>query len=106
MNYTEEQSRVIRSVPPGVTGIGSLILRDEERYYAHRLDAKDFYIGVISPYKASLELWYIENRSVSLNFTILALTVVALVAPSLDVTRFFNGLPAMPREMVGLRFTG
>jgi lipopolysaccharide/colanic/teichoic acid biosynthesis glycosyltransferase len=38
-NYTQDQARIIRSVRPRVTGIGSLILRDEESYYAHRSDA-------------------------------------------------------------------
>ena len=37
----------IRSVRPGATGIGSLILRDEESYYAHRSDAHDFYKNIV-----------------------------------------------------------
>lgn len=98
-NYTQDQASIIRSVRPGVTGIGSLILRDEESYYAHRSDAQEFYINVISPYKASLEIWYINNSSVMLNILILASTVVAVIVPSIDVSRFFNGLPDMPKEM-------
>ena len=62
-NYTLDASTIIRSIRPGITGIGSIILRDEESYYAHRRDAKEFYIRVISPYKQSLELWYVNNKS-------------------------------------------
>ena len=102
-NYTQDQARIIRSVRPGVTGIGSLILRDEESYYAHRSDAREFYIHVISPYKASLEIWYINNSSVPLNILILVSTVLAVIVPSLDVTRFFNSLPDMPKEMIDSR---
>ena len=58
-NYSRDQSKIIRSVRPGLSGIGSLILRDEENYYAHRPDAKEFYIDVISPYKAQIEIWYV-----------------------------------------------
>ena len=61
--YDLEVSKTIRSVRPGATGIGSLILRDEESYYAHRSDAHDFYKNIISPYKGSIELWYVENKS-------------------------------------------
>jgi lipopolysaccharide/colanic/teichoic acid biosynthesis glycosyltransferase len=104
-NYTQDQARIIRSVRPGVTGIGSLILRDEESYYAHRADAREFYIHVISPYKASLEIWYINHSSVTLNMLILVSTALAVIVPSWDVARFFNSLPAMPNAMVDSRYT-
>ena len=102
-NYTQDQARIIRSVRPGVTGIGSLILRDEESYYAHRSDAREFYIHVISPYKASLEIWYINHSSVTLNMLILVSTALAVIVPSWDVARFFNSLPDMPKEMIDSR---
>ena len=102
-NYTQDQARTIRSVRPGLTGIGSLILRDEESYYAHRSDAREFYIHVISPYKASLEIWYINHSSVTLNMLILVSTALAVIVPSWDVARFFNGLPEMPKEMIDSR---
>ena len=102
-NYTKDQARIIRSVRPGVTGIGSLILRDEESYYAHRSDAREFYIHVISPYKASLEIWYINHRSVLLNMLIMLSTGLAVIVPSCDVARFFNSLPDMPKEMIDSR---
>ena len=68
-NYTPSQAIIIRSVRPGVTGIGSLMLRDEESFYAHRSDAQDFYRNEISPYKASLEIWYVENQSFLVRYT-------------------------------------
>lgn len=78
-NYTDDVSKCIRSVAPGITGLGSLFLRDEESYCAHREDAHDFYREVISPFKADVELWYVKNRSLLLYFKLLALTVVAVV---------------------------
>ena len=102
-NYTEDHARAIRSVRPGLTGIGSLILRDEESYYAHLSDAREFYIHVISPYKASLEIWYINHSSVALNMLILVSTALAVIVPSWDVARFFNSLPDMPKEMIDSR---
>ena len=102
-NYTQDQARIIRSVRPGVTGVGSLILRDEESYYAHRTDAREFYIHVISPYKASLEIWYVKNRSISLGMLIMVATAFAVIAPSWDLTRLFNSLPDMPKEMTDSR---
>ena len=102
-NYSHEQAKIIRSVRPGLTGMGSLMLRDEESYYAHRADAREFYIHVISPYKASLEIWYINHSSVTLNMLILVSTALAVIVPSWDVARFFNSLPDMPKEMIDSR---
>ena len=100
INYTADQSKIIRSVKPGVTGIGSLVLRDEEGYYAHRSDAKEFYRNVISPYKASLEIWYVENKSFMLNIKIILATIIAIVNSSWNALDFFRTAPKIPDKMV------
>ena len=98
-NYTAAESKVIRSVLPGVTGIGSLVLRDEESYYAHRTDAHDFYKQVISPYKSSLEIWYVKNRSIFLNIKIITFTAIAIFFPYIDLKKYFFNIPPMPPEL-------
>ena len=98
-NYTTSQAIIIRSVRPGVTGIGSLMLRDEESFYAHRSDAHDFYKNEISPYKASLEIWYVENQSFQLDIQIIVLTAAAILFPNLRVEKTFSFLPDMPITM-------
>lgn len=101
-HYGEKNSEIIRSVRPGVTGIGSLVLRDEEAYYAHRKDAYDFYKNIISPYKFTLEEWYIERRTFFLDLKILIFTVIAIVWPNFSPCRFFQDLPRFPKEMLNL----
>jgi|TARA_B110000879_G_C11097755_1_gene481808 lipopolysaccharide/colanic/teichoic acid biosynthesis glycosyltransferase len=99
-NYSHEQAKIIRSVRPGLTGMGSLMLRDEESYYAHRSDAKDFYINVISPYKASLEIWYVQNISFNLNIKIIIGTIITVFAPAWNPIKFFTNLPKMPQVLI------
>lgn len=99
-HYGETNSEIIRSVRPGVTGIGSLVLRDEEAYYAHRSDAHDFYKNVISSYKFTLEEWYIKRRTFYLDFKIMLLTAVAIAWPGFSPWRFFRDLPRIPKEML------
>lgn len=99
-HYSREASMLIRSVRPGLTGIGSLMLRDEEGYYAHRSDAIEFYKMVISPFKENLELWYVENRSFYLDLKILLFTAIAVVKPDFQVDRHFRLLPEIPSSMV------
>ena len=98
--YGEKNSEIIRSVRPGVTGIGSLVLRDEEAYYAHRTDAHDFYKNIISPYKFTLEEWYIGRRTFFLDLKILIFTVIAIVWPNFSSFSFFQDLPRFPEEML------
>ncbi len=98
--YSEDDSKIIRSIKPGVTGIGSVILRDEESYYAHRNDAHVFYKNVISPYKAVLEKWYVENHSFNVDLKIVILTGFSILFPEIKVSRFFNDLPKMPKDLL------
>ena len=97
--YDIDISKKIRSISPGATGIGSLVLRDEESYYAHRDDAHNFYKNVISPYKGSLELWYLENKSFYIDLKIIFLTAIAIIKPSFNSITCFKEIPKMPYEM-------
>jgi lipopolysaccharide/colanic/teichoic acid biosynthesis glycosyltransferase len=99
-NYDIDISKKIRSISPGATGIGSLVLRDEESYYAHREDAHDFYKNVISPYKGSLELWYLENKSFYINLKIILFTIIAIIKPDFNSLAYFNKIPKMPNAMI------
>ncbi len=105
-HYGEKRSKVIRSIKPGATGVGSLVLRDEEKYYAHRTDAREFYKSVISPYKFELEEWYIQRQSFLLNIKIMALTAMAIVWPNFSPWKFLPDLPRMPKEMINEKLRG
>ena len=56
------------SVPPGITSIGSIFFRNEEKYLQPDIDVRKFYDTVISPYKVKLDLYYIRNKNVKLYF--------------------------------------
>ena len=54
----------IQDVQPGLTGIGSIIFRDEETIiHESGEDYHAFYRREIAPFKGEVELWYKENRS-------------------------------------------
>lgn len=97
--YSEEESRIIRSVTPGLTGLGSLMLRDEEKYYGYREDAAAVYADVIAPYKASLELWYVRNKTFLLDIKIILATALSIFFPRLEMDRFFPLAPRLPEGL-------
>jgi lipopolysaccharide/colanic/teichoic acid biosynthesis glycosyltransferase len=68
---------------PGLTGIGSIVFRDEEEVLAGSAKGYDrCYREDVMPRKQALELWYVENQSFLLDLKIILLTVVVVVFPS------------------------
>jgi len=80
---------------PGITGIGSVVFRDEEALIsAATIPPHEFYEAVIAPYKGSLEIWYNQHKSFKVDSMILFLTVWAILFPSNTlIDKFFPGLP-------------
>lgn len=80
--FNPEQRAYISAVRPGLSGIGSVIFRDEEAIFARVPDPIAFDFEVIMPYKGEIECWFVAHRSVSLYFQLIAATVVVLLAPN------------------------
>lgn len=98
--YTPQQKAAIERQRPGITGLGSLVFRDEERLLARSGDgADDAHDRLIAPFKGELERWWAEHRSPSLYLKVLALTALAVVNPSFDCLRFFPSAPRPGGEL-------
>ncbi len=93
--YPEHVREKIYDVPPGITGIGSVIFRDEEKLLSETtLPPKEYYAKVIAPYKGELELWYQRNFSLGTDIKIIYLTVLVIFSPETDMPyRIFKDLP-------------
>lgn len=102
--YAPEVQNVIYKSRPGITGIGSLIFRDEERlvtsYKELGKDPLEYYITYIYPYKGALEQWYYQNASLMVDFKILFLTFWSLInSNSQIVFKSFKNLPSKPNSL-------
>ena len=80
---------------PGLTGVGSIIFRNEEEILNKAdIDLEEFYEKNITPYKAKLELWYKKNQSFFCDLKIIFLTAwVILFKNSRLPWTFFKDLP-------------
>jgi len=85
--YPDFYDDVLAKVPPGMTGVGSIVFRDEEYILSIAKDHDYCYAHEIVPYKAELERWYAENRSFFMDLTLFFLTFWAIVRPSSTVVR-------------------
>ena len=96
--YPTDVQKEIYNVKPGLTGIGSIIFRDEEALITAVKekggDTWSFYKNDIYPFKGKLEQWYQEKQSFLTDLKIIVLTAWVIVFPKSDLTyKWFPDLP-------------
>ena len=94
--YSLEIQAKIYNVKPGLTGIGSIVFRDEEKIISSIKDEDPhiFYQRKIAPYKGKLEMWYQSNRSFILDLKLIFITAwVILFSKSRIYEKWFKDLP-------------
>jgi lipopolysaccharide/colanic/teichoic acid biosynthesis glycosyltransferase len=90
------QAEIVK-VRPGLSGIGSIIFRDEENLMHAHTEAEHFYDNVIMPYKGKLEEWYVSNQGLRTYFATIFVTAWVVLFPNSTVAwRAFKGLPVPP----------
>ena len=98
--YDSDIKVLVTSKRPGLTGMGSIIFRDEETILDQKIDQTRFYADFISAYKGELERWYMENNSLYLYFKIIFVTALVTLNPKKKIgSYFFKDLPAPPQEL-------
>lgn len=102
--YTAPVKNVIYKNRPGITGIGSLVFRDEEKlvtaYKNLGKDPLEYYKNHIYPHKGALEEWYFYNCSILVDIKILFLTFWSLLnSDSQIVYKVLKNLPLKPDSL-------
>ena len=98
--FPKHSQENIVKVRPGLSGIGSIVFRDEEEMMHGHEDPNFFYDQVIMPYKGQLEEWYVQNQSMYTYFMLIGLTVwVVLVPGSGAVWTVLGNLPKPGSEL-------
>jgi lipopolysaccharide/colanic/teichoic acid biosynthesis glycosyltransferase len=94
--YNDDIQSKIYNIKPGLTGIGSIIFRDEESVISAATDEDphEFYKRVIAPYKGEIEMWYQKNRSFLLDFQLIFMTAWVILSPTTKLyEKWFKDLP-------------
>ena len=102
--YDPAVQAIIYQNRPGITGIGSLVFRDEEKLVTEckklGKDPMEYYKEHIYPYKGSLETWYYYHISFFTDLKILMLTFISLIYKDSDlVYKVFKNLPPKPESL-------
>jgi lipopolysaccharide/colanic/teichoic acid biosynthesis glycosyltransferase len=96
--YEPDVQKVIYSTRPGITGIGSIIFRDEESIIEKSdLPPREFYQKFIIPYKGQLEMWYQQNKSIWVDIKLIFLTAWVILFPKSNLpNKLLCDLPIRP----------
>jgi len=79
--FPEEVRRRVFLCKPGLTGIGSVVFRDEEEIMARSEGGRAETYRRVMAFKGALELWYLANRSAIVDIKIILLTAITVVRP-------------------------
>ena len=103
--YPPEVQVDIGKVRPGLSGIGSIIFRQEEEILTDIDGALDFYKDVIAPYKGELERWYVKNNSILIYLMVILVTAWVVLFPKSKIAWYiFKNLPAPNPRLKGILF--
>ena len=93
--YSLKFQNAVYNMKPGLTGIGSIVFRDEEKIITDsNLTPHECYKKIILPYKGALELWYQSKSNFFLDFQLIFLTAWVIVYPKSKIyEKWFKDLP-------------
>jgi lipopolysaccharide/colanic/teichoic acid biosynthesis glycosyltransferase len=98
--FPEATRKKMYNFRPGLTGISSIIFRNEESILEQFEDKKHFHQKVITPYKAVLESWYIDNANMGNYFKIIFVTIFVVLTTNSSIWKeAFPDIPSAQSEL-------
>ena len=93
-SYSKDIKKIILSTKPGLSGVGSIIFRNEEELLSRNF-SKEFFYKQIMPFKGELEVWFVKNQSIMLYFMLIFLTIFVLFNAKTKLPfKLLKGLPS------------
>jgi len=94
--FPEKYKDVLKQIKPGITGVGSIIFRDEETILSSAKDYDACFRNEVIPYKADLEVWYNENRTFLMDIILCFITAWVILKPKSQT--LFKIYPSIPKQ--------
>jgi lipopolysaccharide/colanic/teichoic acid biosynthesis glycosyltransferase len=94
--YKEDVKIIISRLKPGLSGVSSIVFRNEEQFFTGKTpeENKNIYRNKIAPFKGELEIWYCQNQTVLVDFLLIIITIISIVKPSSNFHNYlFKNLP-------------
>lgn len=99
-SYPEKYLNEMKKIKPGLSGLASIILRNEEEILYKTSNPQAFHSEILSPYKAELEIWYSKKKNLRNYFFLIFLTIIVVIFPKIKILNmYYKSLPAPPVEL-------
>ncbi len=99
-SYPRDLIDKISKIKPGLSGVASIILRNEEEILSKAKSPKEFHSEVLVPYKAKLEIWYDQKKNIKNYLLLILSTIFVIFSPNIKVLNlFFKKIPSPPKEL-------
>lgn len=98
--YKPEVKNIISKFKPGLSGVSSIVFRNEEQYFigSSPEENEEIYRGEIAHFKGKLEIWYSESQTLLVDFLLIIITIISIIKPSSNFHNYlFKNLPKHPR---------
>ncbi len=99
-SYPDNMKHRLSKIKPGLSGISSIMLRNEENILSKVNDPIEFHSTVLSSFKATLEVWYDERKSLLMYFCMIFITVWKIFFKESKILfLIFKSLPKIPSDL-------
>ena len=99
-SYPEKYLDEMKKIKPGLSGLASIILRNEEEILYKSSNPQAFHSEILSPYKAELEIWFNKKKNLRNYFFLIFLTIIVVIFPKIKILNmYYKSLPAPPVEL-------
>ena len=99
-SYPHNMKHRLSKIKPGLSGISSIMLRNEENILSKVNNPIEFHSTVLSSFKATLEVWYDERKSLLMYFCMIFITVWKIFFKESKILfLIFESLPKIPSDL-------
>jgi lipopolysaccharide/colanic/teichoic acid biosynthesis glycosyltransferase len=99
-SYPESIQKIVIQVRPGLSGVGSIIFRNEEEILDGNNATMGFYRKIIAPYKGLIEDWFVSHYGLRSYFLVIIVTLMVVVFPKTKLHwKLFKKIPVPPAEL-------
>ena len=92
--FSSQYVKAIYDTKPGLTGVGSIVFRDEESILTQAENYEACFKNEIVPYKEELEMWYVQKQTVGVDLALIFITGYSIVKPHNSL--LFSLFPCLP----------
>jgi lipopolysaccharide/colanic/teichoic acid biosynthesis glycosyltransferase len=98
--YNINVKKEISKLKPGLSGVSSIVFRNEEKYFIGKNpeENKKIYKDEIAPFKGELEVWYCNNQSVFKDMQLIIITIILIIKPKSNIHNIL--LKNLPKHFI------